>query len=57
VEQIMWLAMRGAMPEKIRKLHQNYYLATTTAMTVVLFEEGEEPAQQAARSSTASVPA
>lgn len=39
VEQIMWLAMRGAMGEPIRKLHQNYYLATTTAMTVVLYEE------------------
>lgn len=47
-EQIMWLAMRGAMPEKIRKLHQNSYLATTTNMTVVLYEEGEEPVQQAA---------
>lgn len=46
-EQIMWLAMRGAMPEKIRKIHQNCYLATTTNMTVVLYEEGEEPAQQA----------
>lgn len=39
VEQIMWLAMRGAMAPKLRKLHQNYYLATTTAMTVALFEE------------------
>jgi protocatechuate 4,5-dioxygenase beta chain len=39
VEQIMWLAMRGAMGEKVRKLHQNYYLATTTAMTVALFED------------------
>lgn len=38
-EVIMWLAMRGALSERIRKLHQNYYLATTTAMTVVLYEE------------------
>ena len=38
-EVIMWLAMRGALGEDIRKLHQNYYLATTTAMTVVLYEE------------------
>jgi aromatic ring-opening dioxygenase catalytic subunit (LigB family) len=37
-EVIMWLAMRGALSPGIRKLHQNYYLATTTAMTVVLFE-------------------
>jgi aromatic ring-opening dioxygenase catalytic subunit (LigB family) len=40
VEQIMWLAMRGALGPRLRKLHQNYYLATTTAMTVALFEEG-----------------
>ncbi|MDQ6621246.1 MAG: gallate dioxygenase [Pseudomonadota bacterium] len=38
-EVIMWLAMRGALSDNIRKLHQNYYLATTTAMTVVLFED------------------
>lgn len=44
VEQIMWLAMRGAMGGKIRKLHQNYYLATTTAMTVVLYEEEPQAA-------------
>ncbi|MEB1359855.1 gallate dioxygenase [Xanthomonas campestris] len=44
VEQIMWLAMRGAMGGPIRKLHQNYYLMTTTAMTVVLYEPGEERA-------------
>lgn len=44
VEQIMWLAMRGALGGAIRKLHQNYYLMTTTAMTVVLYEEGPEAA-------------
>jgi len=38
-EVIMWLAMRGALSDNIAKLHQNYYLATTTAMTVVLYEE------------------
>ncbi|MCW8277874.1 gallate dioxygenase [Pseudomonas sp. PCH199] len=38
VEQIMWLAMRGAVEGPVRKIHQNYYLATTTAMTVVLYE-------------------
>src|SRR5690606_34476662 len=48
VEQIMWLAMRGAMPENIRRLHLNYYLATTTAMTLALYEEGEEPAPSTA---------
>lgn len=39
VEQIMWLAMRGALSDDIRKVHQNYYLATTTAMTVLVFED------------------
>ena len=38
-EVIMWLAMRGALSDNLRKLHQNYYLATTTAMTVALYEE------------------
>ncbi|MYM26288.1 gallate dioxygenase [Duganella sp. FT135W] len=41
VEQIMWLSMRGALGNRIRKLHQNYYLATTTAMTVVLYEDDD----------------
>jgi protocatechuate 4,5-dioxygenase beta chain len=38
VEQIMWLAMRGALEGEIRELHRNYYLATTPAMTVTLYE-------------------
>jgi hypothetical protein len=46
VEQIMWLAMRGAVEGPIRKLHQNYYLATTTAMTVVLYEVASEATEQ-----------
>ncbi len=56
VEQIMWLAMRGAMPDKIKKIHQNYYLATTTAMTVVLFEgdENTEPTSAAVAGAVAS---
>jgi gallate dioxygenase len=50
VEVIMWLAMRGALSNDITKVHQNYYLATTTAMTVLVFEENH-PA------STANAPA
>jgi gallate dioxygenase len=42
VEEIMWLGMRGALSDDITKRHENYYLATTTAMTVVLFEENAE---------------
>ena len=38
VEQIMWLAMRATLPGQITELHRNYYLATTTAMTAVLYE-------------------
>jgi hypothetical protein len=37
-EVIMWLVMRGALHERARKLHQNYYLPMTTAMAVALFE-------------------
>lgn len=46
VEQIMWLAMRGAVEGPIRKIHQNYYLATTTAMTVVLYEPDTATTEQ-----------
>jgi gallate dioxygenase len=38
-EVIMWLAMRGALAEDARKVHQSYYLPMTTAMAVALFEE------------------
>jgi hypothetical protein len=46
VEQIMWLAMRGVLSEDIYEIHRNYYLATTTAMTVVLYGEGAAPEAQ-----------
>jgi len=39
VEIIMWLAMRGALPGPLRTLHESYYLATSTAMAVGLYEE------------------
>ncbi len=39
VEIIMWLAMRGALPGRLRVLHESYYLATSTAMAVGLYEE------------------
>ena len=48
VEVIMWLAMRGALSDDISKVHQNYYLATTTAMTVLVFEENHPDAHPAA---------
>ena len=44
VEMIMWLAMRGALGDKIVEAHRSYYLATTTAMAVTLYEPvGEGP--------------
>jgi gallate dioxygenase len=49
VEVIMWLAMRGALSDGIRKVHQNYYLATSTAMTVALYEEPAASASGFAR--------
>jgi gallate dioxygenase len=41
VEVIMWLAMRGALDDKIRCIHQNQYLATTTNMAVAIYEPQE----------------
>lgn len=38
VEMIMWLAMRGALGDAVKELHRAYYLATTTAMAVTLYE-------------------
>jgi hypothetical protein len=38
-EVIMWLVMRGALSERVTKLHHNYYLATSTALAVALFED------------------
>lgn len=39
VEVIMWMAMRGALTEDIRCVHQNHYLATTTNMAVAVYEQ------------------
>jgi protocatechuate 4,5-dioxygenase beta chain len=32
VEVIMWLVMRGALKEKVRRVHRNYYAPMTTGM-------------------------
>lgn len=37
-EVIMWLIMRGALPERVRKLHGSYYLPSMTAIATALFE-------------------
>ena len=50
-EEIMWLAMRGALSPRAKKIHQSYYLPMTTAMAVALFEEPDaKPAPRKARS-------
>jgi protocatechuate 4,5-dioxygenase beta chain len=54
VEQIMWLAMRGALDDEITELHRAYYLATTTAMTVTLYANGTGVVPQAARAMEAA---
>ncbi|HVA17584.1 MAG TPA: gallate dioxygenase, partial [Candidatus Dormibacteraeota bacterium] len=37
-EVIMWLIMRGALSENIRKIHQTYYLPTMTALATAIYE-------------------
>jgi gallate dioxygenase len=37
-EVIMWLIMRGALSENIRKVHQTYYLPTMTALATAIYE-------------------
>jgi hypothetical protein len=47
-EIIMWMAMRGALPEHIRCLHRSYYLATSTPFAVALYEGADEAAEAVA---------
>jgi protocatechuate 4,5-dioxygenase beta chain len=39
VELIMWLAMRGAVSPKARRVHRHYYAPMTTGMGLITFEE------------------
>ena len=43
-EVIMWLIMRGAMPARIRKLHQSYYLPSMTGIATAIYEGEVEAA-------------
>ena len=38
-EVVMWLLMRGALSEKVNKLHQSYFLPSMTAIATMLFED------------------
>lgn len=39
VEVILWLCMRGALSEKVRCVHRNYYHATLTGYAQVIYED------------------
>ena len=41
-EVIMWLIMRGALSEKVKKLHQTYYLPSMTPIASVIYEEASD---------------
>jgi len=38
-EMIMWLAMRGALSPKVRRLHRNYHAPLHTGFAQALFED------------------
>ena len=38
VELIMWLTMRGALPQRAKRLHRHYYAPMTTGMGLITFE-------------------
>src|SRR5258708_15340515 len=43
-EVIMWLIMRGAITDRIRRLHRTYYLPSMTAIATAIYEnDGEYP--------------
>jgi gallate dioxygenase len=49
-EVIMWLVMRGAMTDKVRKLHQSYYLPSMTAIGTAIYEDDSaDPAGETAQ--------
>jgi len=39
VEVILWRAMRGALSERVRRVHRNYYHATLTGYAQPIFED------------------
>jgi protocatechuate 4,5-dioxygenase beta chain len=41
VEIIMWLAMRAALGEKVRRVHRHYYAPLLTGYGLVAFEGAE----------------
>ena len=48
-EVVMWLMMRGALSNKVKKLHQTYYLPSMTPICSVIFEnDSEDPVTETA---------
>jgi gallate dioxygenase len=41
-EVIMWLIMRGALTDRIRRVHRTYYLPSMTAIATAIYENDEE---------------
>lgn len=41
IELIMWLTMRGALPERVIRRHRNYYAPMTTGMAVLALEPAQ----------------
>jgi gallate dioxygenase len=41
-EVIMWLIMRGALSEQVKKIHQTYYLPSMAGISTVIFENQAE---------------
>jgi gallate dioxygenase len=41
-EVIMWLIMRGALSNNVRKLHQTYYLPSMTPIATVIYEDASQ---------------
>jgi gallate dioxygenase len=48
-EVVMWMAMRGAMSDKVRCLHREYYLPSMTGIAVAVYEnDAADPVAAAA---------
>jgi gallate dioxygenase len=48
-EVVMWLIMRGALSQKVNKLHQAYYLPSMTPIATLIYENASsEPADESA---------
>ena len=42
-EIVMWLIMRGALPQQVKKIHQSYYLPSMTGIATAIYEHAGQP--------------